>query len=114
MSSLCKVSVQFWKYYLNKKSKGNPPVPGGKAFVPVPGGKLLKGITFELDEIENLFDLYREELFELNREPSKSFKNKFFLNLTHPPPPGHPSEGRGGGASLQCGLAYVLELQETG
>ena len=32
--------------------------------------KLVKGIKFELDEIENLFDLYREELFELNREPN--------------------------------------------
>jgi hypothetical protein len=31
----------------------------------------VKEIKFELDEIENLFDLYREELFELNREPNQ-------------------------------------------
>jgi hypothetical protein len=32
--------------------------------------KAVKEIKFELDEIENLFDLYKEELFELNREPN--------------------------------------------
>ncbi len=31
----------------------------------------VKEIKFELDEIENLFDLYKEELFELNREPNQ-------------------------------------------
>jgi hypothetical protein len=31
----------------------------------------VKEIKFELDEIENLFDLYREELFELNRQPNQ-------------------------------------------
>ncbi|UCH94594.1 MAG: hypothetical protein JSV88_30600 [Candidatus Aminicenantes bacterium] len=33
--------------------------------------KAVKEIKFELDEIENLFDLYKEELFELNREPNQ-------------------------------------------
>lgn len=33
--------------------------------------KAAKEIEFELDEIENLFDLYKEELFELNHEPNQ-------------------------------------------
>ncbi len=32
--------------------------------------KAVKEIKFELSEIESLFDLYKEELFELNREPN--------------------------------------------
>lgn len=32
--------------------------------------KIVKGIEFELEEIENLFDLYYAELFELTREPT--------------------------------------------
>ncbi len=32
--------------------------------------KVIKEIEFELKEIENLLDLYRGELFELNREPN--------------------------------------------
>jgi hypothetical protein len=31
--------------------------------------RIVKDIKFELGELEALFDLYREELFELNREP---------------------------------------------
>ncbi len=32
--------------------------------------KIVKEIKFELNEIENLLDLYRDELFELNRPPN--------------------------------------------
>lgn len=32
--------------------------------------KVIKEINFELEEIENLFDLYRNELFEIEREPN--------------------------------------------
>jgi len=32
--------------------------------------RIVKDIKFELKEIEALFDLYKEELFELNREPN--------------------------------------------
>lgn len=32
--------------------------------------KIIEDLEFELDEIDNLMDLYREELFELSREPN--------------------------------------------
>jgi len=32
--------------------------------------KIVEDLEFELDEIDNLMDLYREELFELSREPN--------------------------------------------
>jgi hypothetical protein len=32
--------------------------------------KVIKDIQFELEEIDNLFDLYRNELFELDHEPN--------------------------------------------
>jgi hypothetical protein len=32
--------------------------------------KIVEELEFELKEIDNLLDLYREELIELNREPN--------------------------------------------
>jgi hypothetical protein len=32
--------------------------------------KVIQEINFELEEIENLFDLYRNELFEIKGEPN--------------------------------------------
>jgi len=32
--------------------------------------KVLQEINFELEEIENLFDLYSKELFEIEYEPA--------------------------------------------
>jgi hypothetical protein len=44
--------------------------------------KIIKDIKFELEEIEALFDLYSEELFELNREP-KLVELTAFASVLH-------------------------------
>jgi hypothetical protein len=38
--------------------------------------KAVKEIKFELSEIESLFDLYKEELFELNRVLSAGVRDR--------------------------------------